>query len=406
MRIALLPDDYLPDSTLVHAKMFHELAIEFKRLGHDPVIITPGSVSQSKRLLVDKIDEIEIWRFRTGKTRGVGKLKRAINESLLSLNAWLAIRESVKSCPFDLIVNYSPTIFFGPLVNRIKKANPTCRSYLILRDMFPQWVIDEGMISEGSLIARYFRFFENYNYRNSDIIGLMSEANEKYFKSMHPQYRHLEILRNWSQVVPVSVDSKALDIRATYNLHDKVVFFYGGNIGHAQDMANIMRLARNLIKNSNAHFLLVGQGDEVDLIHRLKAEWDLQNVTILPSVDQGTYKQLLKQVDVGLFSLAKSHKAHNFPGKLLGYMLESLPILGSLNPGNDLVEFINKQQAGFAFINGDDEALVGAALELLNSETLRNRQGGNAFRVLTEYFSVESAAAQIIKSVGEKGKIQ
>ncbi|UZE95112.1 glycosyltransferase family 4 protein [Alkalimarinus alittae] len=406
MRIALLPDDYLPDSTLVHAKMFHELALEFKRLGHEPIIITPGSASQSKRLVIDKIDEIEIWRFRTGKTRGVGKVKRAINESLLSLNAWLAVRDSVKLNPFDLVVNYAPTIFFGPLVNRIKKVNPKSLSYLILRDMFPQWVIDEGMISEGSLIARYFRFFEEYNYRSSDVIGLMSEANEKYFNSMHPQFRPLEVLRNWSQVEPISVDSNALDVRSSCDLHGKVVFFYGGNIGHAQDMANIMRLARSLLKFPNAHFLLVGQGDEIDLVHRLKADWKLQNVTILPSVDQGSYKQLLKQVDIGLFSLAKSHKAHNFPGKLLGYMLESLPILGSLNPGNDLVEFINNQQAGFAFINGEDEALLGAALELLNAEELRSRQGKNAFRVLAEYFSVESAAAQIIKSVKGMGKIE
>ncbi len=399
MHIALFPDDYLPDSTLVHAKMFHELAIEFKRLGHKPVIITPGVPSQPCRLSKEIIDGVDVWRFRTGKTRGVGKLKRAINETLLSFNAWLAIRESVKGNPFDVCVNYSPTIFFGPLVNRLKKVNSDCKSYLILRDLFPQWVIDEGMIREGSPIARYFRFFEGLNYKSSDIIGLMSDANLKYFKLINGGYKNLEVLRNWSQIEPVSTRADQFDIRKANDFGDKVVFFYGGNIGHAQDMANIMRLAKSMIDYPKAHFLLVGQGDEVELVHDLKESWNLKNVTILPSVDQVTFKQYLKQVDVGLFSLAKSHKAHNFPGKLLGYMLESLPILGSLNPGNDLVAYIDEQDAGFACDNGDDEVLLAAAVKLLNSEELRVRQGENAYRVLCEHFSVESAAAQILKSL-------
>ena len=41
-------------------------------------------------------------------------------------------------------------------------------------------------------------------------------------------------------------------------------------------------------------------------------------------------------IDIGLFSLAYNHTAHNFPGKLLGYMFESKPILGSVNPGNEV----------------------------------------------------------------------
>ncbi|TON99028.1 glycosyltransferase WbuB, partial [Vibrio parahaemolyticus] len=76
MRVALFPDDYLPSSTRVHAKMFHELALELKRLGHEPVIITPSHGKQSQRLVVDHLDEIEVWRFRNPPMRGKGKIQR------------------------------------------------------------------------------------------------------------------------------------------------------------------------------------------------------------------------------------------------------------------------------------------------------------------------------------------
>lgn len=400
MRIALIPDDYLPSSTLVHAKMFHELACEFIKLGHDVIVITPGLPKQNKKLLKETFDGVEVWRFRAGSRRGVSKLKRALNESLLSFNAWNAVKHEVNKAPFDLCVNYSPTIFFGPLMTKLKNEFGTY-VYLVLRDMFPQWVIDEGMITEGSIIAKYFRYFEHLNYKASDRIGLMSQANVSYFSSINPQYTRTEILLNWASLTPSEFDNYSIDIRKEYNLQSKVIFFYGGNIGHAQDMANLVRLANNLKSFPKAHFLFVGQGDEFELINKLKTKFNLQNITILPSVNQFQYKEFLAQVDIGLFSLAKTHKAHNFPGKLLGYMVQSLPILGSVNAGNDLINYIRNSESGFAFVNGDDEALASGAIAMLNDIALRKKMGTNSYELLKSRFSVEQAAQKLISAVEE-----
>lgn len=403
MKIALFPDDYLPDSTLVHAKMFHELALELKRLGHEPVIITPSHGKQTKRLQVDYLDGVEIWRFRNPPMRGQGKVKRVISETLLSLNAFLAINNAKDISSFELCVNYSPTIFFGPLMHWFKRKAKTF-NYLVLRDMFPQWVIDEGLISAKSPIASYFHFFEKLNYNASDCIGLMSPANVDYFRTLHSEYNNLQVLRNWADINPVSFSSQLIDIRKVYDLNDKVIFFYGGNIGHAQDMRNLLRLVKSMAPYSNAHFLFIGQGDEFELVKQAIAVENLHNLTLLPSINQDAYKEVLTQVDVGLFSLAKTHKAHNFPGKLLGYMLQSLPILGSVNPGNDVIDFINGQGAGWAYINGEDEALLTAAINLLKDKVLRVEMGMRGYDVLTANFSVKTAAQQITNTFLESNK--
>ena len=74
----------MPSGTRVHAKMIHELAQEFKKNNHTPVVITPGRPNQSSALLIDFVDGVEYWRFKSGYTRGVGMLRRLINEFLLS----------------------------------------------------------------------------------------------------------------------------------------------------------------------------------------------------------------------------------------------------------------------------------------------------------------------------------
>jgi len=398
MRLAIISDDYLPDSTLVHAKMLHELALEMIKKGHQPIVVCPGPPTQESSLLISNIDGVEIWRFKSGRTRGVGKVKRAINETLLSFNAWRAVSSKVKDNSFDGVVYYSPSIFFGPLVRRIKKESE-CPSYLILRDSFPQWAVDEGLIKSGSLIEKYFRYFEKVNYDSANNIGLMSPKNLELFNNNYTGKNNHHVLYNWADHHPSKDENEWFDVRQHFNLHEKTIFFYGGNIGHAQDIDNLLRLATAMENISDVHFLFVGQGDEVELVQQHISKGSTNNVSFLPSVSQEKFKHLLAQVDVGLFSLAYSHKVHNFPGKLLGYMVESLPILGSVNPGNDLIDVINEYQAGYAYINGEDENLVAAGRKLASEKVLRSKVGENSNQLLHKHFSVESAADTIISSL-------
>ncbi|KXJ49445.1 MAG: glycosyltransferase WbuB [Colwellia sp. Phe_37] len=398
MHLAFIIDDYLPESTRVGSKMLHELALDFIAKGHEVTVITPSVNFQPKKLDVIQLDGVNIWRFANGPVKDVGKVKRAINETLMSFNAWRAISSSVTKNTFDGVVYYSPSVFFGPLVRKIKKKCE-CKSYLILRDLFPQWAIDAGIIKEKSLITRYFRYFEHLSYKSADAIGLMSEKNHELFQSIHPELNNTHVLYNWAAVVPLGTVAELDSIRTLLNLKNKVIFFYGGNIGHAQDMKNLIKLAKGLKDEAEAHFLFIGQGDEVELITLLKNEWNLDNVTILPSITQAEFKKVLAEVDVGLFSLAKHHTAHNFPGKLLGYMVESIPILGSVNPGNDLMTIINKADAGKVFINGEDEDLLAHSIELLKNKSLRTRQGDGALKLLKTKFSVDAASSKILENL-------
>jgi len=395
MRIAIIGDDSLPHSTLVHAKMLHELALYYKSNGHDPVIISPGLAEQNKKLVIDEIDDITYWRFRSGKLRGQGKFKRAINETLLSIKAWFAIRKEIKQQKFDGVIYYSPSIFFGYLVYKIKKSCQ-CHAYLILRDMFPQWAIDEGLIKEGSLIEKYFRFFERLNYSSADCIGLMSPKNLQLFENFNGNQYNTEVLYNWADKNALPDKQKTFGVRKIFDLADKIIFFYGGNIGHAQDMGNLLRLAQAMKPTENAHLIFLGQGDEVDLVKQTIKDKSLTNCSFLPSVSQEEYKLILNEIDVGLFSLSANHTAHNFPGKLLGYMVHSLPIIGSVNQGNDLIDVIHHANAGFILNNGDDNAFLESAIMLAINEELRKQTGRNANKLLLELFSVDSAASQIL----------
>lgn len=397
MKLALIIDDYLPDSTRVSAKMLHELAVELIANGHHVTVITP-SVSQVLSFVEENIDGVNVWRFRSGPIKDVGKVTRALNETLLSFKAWQAVKHKVQSDSFDGVIYYSPSIFFGRLVSNIKQVCQ-CPSYLVLRDLFPQWVVDAGMIRKGSLIERYFSFFEHYSYRQADVIGLMSEKNIEVFCQANGTRYPTEILRNWAALTPYVPKDDAISLRRKLGLEDKIIYLYGGNIGHAQDMANLMRLANGMREYQNAHFLFVGQGDEVELINKMTKDWQLENFTYLPSVNQNEFKAILAEIDVGLFSLSAQHTAHNFPGKLLGYMVQSLPILGSVNNGNDLLELVNFHRAGLITVNGNDADFLSNAIRIYEDKALRAQLGANAYSLLETEFAVSTIAHNILEGL-------
>lgn len=398
MRLALIIDDYLPHSTRVGAKMMHELALELMEQGHEVTVITPHFDEDKPKFIEDKLEGVIVWRFRSGQIKDVPKVKRAINETLLSHKAWNAIQGKVAKDSFDGVVYYSPSIFFGSLVSKIKKRCQ-CKSYLVLRDFFPQWAIDSGLMKEGSLIERYFRFFESASYRQAEVIGVMSEKNLEIFNSNTESQYPTIILRNWANLSPHYLSDKEASLRERLGINDEVIYFYGGNIGHAQDMANLMRLARAMKSFDDAHFLFVGQGDEVKLVNDLIEEWDLTNCSYLPSVSQAEFKDILAQVDVGLFSLSAQHSAHNFPGKLLGYMVQSLPILGSVNKGNDLMDLVNANHAGLISVNGDDDVFFENASKLQNDAELRRSIGVSGYKLLEDEFAVGNIAHSIVESL-------
>ncbi len=391
MRVLVLVDCYPPVRSST-AKLFRDLAVEMRRQGHAPILVVPDEgLDPPSRECVE--EGVTVFRVRTGRIKGARLLRRGWNERRLPSRIWKAGRGFLESHPCDLLVFHSPTIFFGPLVRRLKKIWG-CPSYLILRDIFPQWAVDAGVLRKG-LLYLYLKRMERIQNDAADVIGVQSPANLDYFKGSG---RSVEVLYNWMTPDPPPLPRS--DYRREWGLEGKVVFFYGGNLGVAQDMDNVIRLAAALREEPRAAFLVVGEGREAARLKKLA----MPNLRVRDAVDQEEFAGMVGQFDVGLISLHRGLRTQNFPGKMLAYMRAGIPILASVNPGNDLQDLLEKDEAGLVAVNGDDARLAGHARRLLE-EPLRRRMGLRGRSLLARVFSVEAAVRQVIsRGVGPRPK--
>jgi glycosyltransferase involved in cell wall biosynthesis len=396
MRILLIVVYYPPSKTSA-APLMRELAMEYVRQGHKVMVVTPSESVKGAKSVSDE-DGVTVVRVRYGDIKHANKVLRLWRESRLSPRIWRIARDVFQENPCDLIVFGSPSIFFGELVRRLK-ALWGCPSFLILRDIFPQWAVDAGILRRGGLLHRYLRRKELEQYDAANIIGVEARGNLSYFNlGLKDNKYQAELLYNW--VGATTAPSTTSGWRKMLGLEDKVVFFYGGNIGIAQDMDNIVRLATSLRDRDNLFFLIMGEGSEA---HRLNLEIDrlaLNNMRILPAIPEKEYMQCVSEFDVGLVTLDRRLKSHNFPGKILGYVACGKPILASLNPGNDSIDLLNNAGAGIACTNGEDEKLREAALLLASQPLVRERMGRNARALADTTLSVRRTAKQILSHSG------
>jgi glycosyltransferase involved in cell wall biosynthesis len=394
VNILLLVDCYLP-STKSSAKLVHDLALQFVELGHAPALVTQDPSIPAK-VHISREHGYEVVRAHAGAIKGAPLWTRGLNEALLSSRVWRTVRPWFRERHFDVIAFYAPTIFWGALVRRLKKLYG-CPAYMILRDIFPQWALDAGVLRPGPMYW-FFKHKERVQYAAADVIGVQSPANLGYFRERGWDERYrLEVLYNWMRL---EIDApRPPTFRRQFGLENKIILFYGGNIGVAQDMDNLLRLAARLRDTApEAHFLFVGDGSEVPRILRLVAAEQLDNVTIKDALSQEDYLALVSEIDVGLISLDRQLKTQNFPGKMLSYMHAAKPILASINPGNDLQTVVEQANAGFVCENGDDAALAEHALRLVRDAALRRTMGEASRQLLVSRFSARAAAEQILKA--------
>ncbi|MBI5502676.1 MAG: glycosyltransferase family 4 protein [Deltaproteobacteria bacterium] len=391
MRVALLVDCYFP-TTKSAAKLMHDLGAELRTRGHDVSLIAPAEGLDGDLHVADE-DGLRIVRIRSGRLKGAARWARGLREVRLSATMWRRGRRHFAAHPCDLLVYYSPTVFFGALVRKLK-ALWGCPAYLVLRDIWPQFLVETGVLGHGPLYW-LFRRRELEQHEAADVIGVQSPGDLTYFAEHFPRRNfRVEVLHNWATLH--EPEHPPAGHRRRLGLADKVVFFFGGNFGIAQDMDNLLRLATALRDVPEAAMLLVGGGSETPRVAAGIRERGLTNVVLHPAVDPATYMSMVSEFDVGLISLAASFRIQNIPGKLLGYLYFALPVLASVNPGNDLRAILHDADAGLCCLNGQDEEFARLARRLAGDRELRDRMGRNGRKLLETRFSAASAADQIL----------
>lgn len=346
----------------------------------------------------DKLHQIYL-DFNTGRA-GSNLLKKGLSTLLTDRIYLKAVKQYFNDVEFDLVIYTTPPISFTSTISYIKKKCGA-KTYLLLKDIFPQNAVDIGIMSKTGLkglLYKYFRSKEKKLYAISDRIGCMSQANVDYVIKHNPEVDPLivEVCPNSIDVIDKSVDVETrTQIREKYGIpQNKKVFVYGGNLGKPQGIPFLIECLRKCEDLLDAYFLIVGDGTEYHLINEYVEQKKPSNVKLMKRLPKEDYDTMVGACDVGLIFLDHRFSIPNFPSRLLTYMQAKLPVLAVTDPNTDIGKVI--VDGGFGWwceSNNSQDFYELVQNALCSSSDMADIE----WAYLLKYYSVDQSADLILR---------
>ena len=396
--------------TLLDFKSFSEYNIycdllrEFQKNGHEVFCVSP--VERRTGIKTHLIENGRLLKLRIGNTQKTNIIEKGISTVLIESQFKSAIRKYWSNMHFDLVLYSTPPITFEKVVRYIRKRD-NAKSYLLLKDIFPQNAVDLGMLQTTgvkSIIYKYFRKKEKKLYAISDRIGCMSQANVDYVLK-----HNTEIPKAKVEVCPNSIEVRVfrltederVEMRNKYGIPaDKKVFVYGGNLGKPQGIPFIIECLKTQEQNSEAIFLIVGDGTEYGKLEAYFNELQPKNMKLMKRLPKEDYDRMIAACDVGMIFLDHQFTIPNFPSRLLSYMQAGLPVLACTDTATDIGKVILDGEFGW-WCESEDSNCFALVINKILSENDYENCLQKSFIYLNSHYNINFCYEKILGSVYE-----
>ncbi|MDZ4532477.1 glycosyltransferase family 4 protein [Bacillus cereus] len=383
-------------STIKEKGIYTDLMREFTNDGNNVYIISP--IEKRKRQKTKLIDErnCKILKLQIGNIQKTNMIEKGISTLTLESKFLKGIKNYFSDVKFDLVLYSTPPITLQKAVEYVQKRD-NAKTYLLLKDIFPQNAVDLGMIKKkgiGSLLYKYFRIKEKKLYSISNYIGCMSQANVNFLLQNNPEISPdiVEVCPNSIEPLIVKKDvRKSNEVKAKYRIPiDKTVFIYGGNLGKPQGIDFLIECLKTNKNNDQVHFVIVGAGTEFPKLKTCINKENLTNTQLFSQLPKDEYDILANSCDVGLIFLDKRFTIPNVPSRILSYMQASMPILAATDINTDIGEIIEDGGFGLWCESSNSESFNEKLNQMCNRDS-RESMGINARRYLEANYTARKS---------------
>lgn len=384
-------------STDDHKSFYEDLLMEFQKHGDKVfVVCAKEKKAPEKSGLCIREDGLTVLRVPTGNITGsIPLIEKGLATMSIDYIFKRAIKNHFDNVLFDLIIYPTPPITLVNTITAVKKRT-RAKTYLLLKDIFPQNAVDLGMMKKTgikSIIYKYFRKKEKQLYRISDMIGCMSPANVEYVLTHNPfvKKEQIEVCPNCimkPESDPLKKQSDDSSIREKYSIPPKAVtFIYGGNLGKPQGIPFLMKCLDAEKNNDKVFFFIVGKGSEYSELRHFIDTYGGKNAVLLDYLPKDEYQRLVSCCQVGLIFLDYRFTIPNFPSRLLSNLIDAQPVIVATDRATDIGDIAETNGFGFKCYSNDVDGFVLAVEKMLKAD--RESMGRKAWDFFLKNYTSE-----------------
>ena len=388
-----------PISDISERGIYTDLTREFIRHGHQIYIVVPAERRFHLPTGIKESDGAKILSVKTLNIQKTNLIEKGLGTLLLEYQYQRAIRKYWENIKFDLILYSTPPITFNRVISSVKRRCEA-KTYLLLKDIFPQNAVDLGMFSKDSFVYKLFRKKEERLYQLSDHIGCMSPANVEYVLRHNPSItaERVEVCPNSIELYGKESEYNNGGLLQKLNIPtDKLLLIYGGNLGRPQGIDFLMYVLAANEKRTDTYFVVVGNGTEYGKISQWFRNNTPHNSCLIPSLPKQEYDDLVSACNVGLIFLDNRFTIPNYPSRLLSYLENRMPVLMATDMNTDIGPIAEKNGYGLWTESGNLETFMEMVEFVAEDRERLKLMGEKGYDYLKDNYTVERTYRIIMK---------
>lgn len=350
MKILFITDNFTPEVNAPATRTYEHVKEWIKEDDVEVTIITcapnfpHGKVYEGyknklyQKEYIDGIEVIRVWSYITSNS---GFAKRVLDYISFGFMAfWVGLFKK-----HDLIIATSPQFFTTWAAWGISKIRR--KPWIFeLRDLWPESIKTVGAMKQGKAID-ILEKIEIGLYKSCDKVIAVTDAFKTNLINRGIKEEKVEVVTNGSNVELFNPREKNKDLLKSLGLENKFIVGYIGTHGMAHSLDFIAR-SISKIKDSDIHFLFIGDGAMKQTVLDIAKELDLKNATFLDPIKKDYVPEYLGICDI---SLAPLKKEDNFKTVIPSKIFEASAMLKPtlLGVEGQAQEIIETHNAGLCF---------------------------------------------------------
>lgn len=380
MRVLTLSQWYIPEPDI----KIHLLAKGLVERGHQVTTITGVPNYPQGRIYPgyhqrpwqwEEMDGVRVLRLPLYPDHSYSAVRRSL--TYLSFATSASVLGPVLCGPADVMWVYHPPLTVGIPAWWIGLLRQVPFVYEI-QDMWPETVAASGMMSSERAMAWLSRLAQ-FVYRQAAAITVISPGFKRNLITKGVPTEKIHVIPNWADEEiyrPVLRDEA---LAAEHGLAGRFNVIYGGSMGAAQGLHNVIEAATLLRDLPEVQFVFIGDGVDQDVLRQVVRERGLDNVRFLGRQPAKEMPRFFALADVLLVHLKSDPLFEiTIPGKTIAYLACGRPILCVVE--GDAANVVRDAGAGLVCPPEDPAALAQAVRHLLTMPAEQREVMGQAGR--------------------------
>ena len=293
-----------------------------------------------------------------------------------------ACRKQIGRLPKPDVVVFETDPFLLPFVADRFRRHSGCTMIGYLQDIYPDVAVALKKVSNNAAIRtlrkKMFRI-----YRRCAQMVVLSKDMKQLLEDSDIPSEQITIIPNWAdtdRIVPIENENR---FREKFDLQDRFVAMYSGNLGLTQRLEEFVEAAAILKDDPEIQFVFVGGGARKPNLQQQVADLGLSNVLFCDYQPLEELAHSLSAADLHLIPLTAELSRCLMPSKLYGILAAGRPYLTNAPESSELFDVTTAHDVGITVRAGSAEAIAEAVRDAKNNRDRLKQMGRNA-RALAE----------------------